>query len=170
MRTLDLVEVNERGIKLLSFSDRNFISDNSTVRVRKYRDKQKPIEEKKRYRNVSETFLKRPIYRDRNIDRINTPIVPKGTDNGFGSFWQAYPKKIGKGAAQKKWEGLKRLHRLPPIEQIISAIEKQKTWPQWEKDEGQFIPNPATWLNQSRWEDEPTEGGKPEWMRQLSEN
>lgn len=169
LRTLDLIEVNDRGIKLLSFSDRNFISDNSTIRVRKYREKREPMTEKKRFGNVSETFLKRPIDRDRNIDikHINTPIVPKGTSNGFDEFWKAYPKKIGKGAALKKWEGLKRLHRLPPVELIIAAVENQKTWEQWQKDEGQFIPNPATWLNQGRWEDQQTEGG-PKWIQELS--
>jgi hypothetical protein len=30
----------------------------------------------------------------------------------------------------------------------------QKTSAQWQKDNGQYIPNPATWLNQGRWDDE----------------
>lgn len=97
------------------------------------------------------------------------PLPPKGGCNGFDEFWKSYPKKIGKGAALKKWEGLKRLHRLPPLETIVAAIEAQKSWEQWQKEEGQFIPNPATWLNQGRWDDQPPEGGKPEWMRNLSE-
>jgi hypothetical protein len=25
---------------------------------------------------------------------------------------------------------------------------------QWRRDDGRFIPHPATWLNQRRWEDE----------------
>lgn len=95
------------------------------------------------------------------------PLPPKGESNGFDSFWLAYPKKIGKGAALKKWEGLKRLGRLPPIQQIVAAVEKQKTWDQWQKDEGQFIPNPTTWLNQSRWDDEQATGG-PTWIQELS--
>jgi hypothetical protein len=43
------------------------------------------------------------------------PLPPKGGNNGFDVFWLAYPKKIGKGAALKKWEGLRRLGRLPPV-------------------------------------------------------
>ncbi len=35
-----------------------------------------------------------------------------------------------------------------------TAIEVQKQSEQWTKDNGRFIPNPATWLNQGRWEDE----------------
>ena len=33
-------------------------------------------------------------------------------------------------------------------------MEYQKGSRQWRENNGQFIPNPATWLNQGRWEDE----------------
>ena len=44
---------------------------------------------------------------------------------------------------------------------MLAAIEKQKASAQWQENGGQFIPYPATWLNQNRWEDElpkPTAG------------
>lgn len=69
----------------------------------------------------------------------------------FDQFWKSYPKKIGKGAARKAFEKGKCAAK---IAAIIRAIEKQCTSDQWRKDGGQFIPNPATWLNQERWEDE----------------
>jgi hypothetical protein len=68
----------------------------------------------------------------------------------FDSFWMAYPKKVGKDAAQKSFYKLKVDKEL--IQSILSAIEVQKKSNQW-KDK-QFIPNPTTWLNQRRWEDE----------------
>jgi hypothetical protein len=37
---------------------------------------------------------------------------------------------------------------------MVAALERQGQWPQWRKDGGQFIPHPATWLNQGRWADE----------------
>ena len=37
---------------------------------------------------------------------------------------------------------------------MLNAIKIQKQSEQCQKDNGQFIPNPATWLNQKRWEDE----------------
>jgi len=37
---------------------------------------------------------------------------------------------------------------------ILASVEAQKTSRQWTKVNGAFIPHPATWLNQSRWEDE----------------
>jgi hypothetical protein len=36
----------------------------------------------------------------------------------------------------------------------VPAVEAQKKSKQWQKDDGQYIPNPSTWLNQGRWDDE----------------
>jgi len=70
----------------------------------------------------------------------------------FDLFWQAYPKKVGKGAAKKAWKKIKPSKSL--LETILIAIKQQKDSDQWQKDKGQFIPMPSTWLNQERWEDE----------------
>ncbi len=69
----------------------------------------------------------------------------------FDVFWKSYPKKIGKGAARKAFEKGKCAAK---IEVILKAVEYQSASDQWRKDGGQFIPNPATWLNQERWEDD----------------
>ena len=37
---------------------------------------------------------------------------------------------------------------------MIAAIAEQEKSEQWQKEGGQFVPNPATWLNQGRWDDE----------------
>ena len=91
---------------------------------------------------------------DKSINTKTTPISPRG----FEEFWEAYPKKVGKGEAVKKWAKLK-----PPLEKVLSTLEWQKASDQWSKDNGQFIPNPTTWINQCRWEDE-----KPNDMSQVS--
>lgn len=70
----------------------------------------------------------------------------------FDTFWSAYPKKVGKDAAQKAFE--KRKPDDPMVGDMIRAIDKQKSSEQWQRDGGQYIPNPATWLNQGRWMDE----------------
>jgi len=70
----------------------------------------------------------------------------------FERFWEAYPKKIGKGAALRAFKAVKQVNDLLPV--ILTAVERQKQSEQWRKDNGQFIPNPTTWLNQGRWEDE----------------
>ena len=71
----------------------------------------------------------------------------------FDRFWASYPNKTGKQAALKTWSKLKPSAEL--TESILAAVEYQKTWDRWTKDGGRYIPNPATWLNQGRWEDEP---------------
>lgn len=84
------------------------------------------------------------------------PKPPKGpADDRFDQFWQAYPKKVGKAAALKAWEKAK-----PDLQAVLKALEWQKQSDQWRKDGGQYIPNPATWLNQGRWDDAPVEAGQ----------
>lgn len=70
----------------------------------------------------------------------------------FSIFWASYPKKVGKGAAEKSWKKIRPTKDL--LEKMLNAIETAKQSMQWNKDNGQYIPNPATWLNQKRWEDE----------------
>lgn len=69
---------------------------------------------------------------------------------GFDEFWKAYPKKKNKIDAQKAFVKVK-----APLQTLLSAIEHQKQSEQWKKNNGQFIPYPATWLNRGAWEDEP---------------
>ncbi len=69
---------------------------------------------------------------------------------GFETFWQAYPRKVGKVAAFKSWKRLK-----PPVEEVLSGIQRWSATEQWRKEGGQFIPYPATFLNQRRWQDDP---------------
>jgi hypothetical protein len=86
-----------------------------------------------------------------NTDK--NPLADKPAD-AFAKFWAVYPNKKAKGSAEKVWAKLKPDHQL--AETIISAVQKHKLSVDWTKDDGQFIPHPATWLNAKRWEDEVT--------------
>lgn len=79
------------------------------------------------------------------------PVGADVTAERFDAFWNAYPKKVGKGAAEKIFKKLKPSGDL--LQKMLDAIEVQKQSDQWKRDNGQYIPNPATWLNQTRWED-----------------
>lgn len=70
----------------------------------------------------------------------------------FLQFYSAYPKHIGKEPAWKAWQ--KRNGDLPDIKTLLQKIENQKNTENWKKENGAFIPHPATWLNNARWEDE----------------
>lgn len=91
----------------------------------------------------------------------NPPIIPPKRGGGHGgvnyppdflAFWAAYPRKVAKGTAYRAWAKLKPDPSL--LKAILKAIEKQKRTEQWQRDGGQYIPYPATWLNARRWEDE----------------
>jgi hypothetical protein len=67
----------------------------------------------------------------------------------FDSFWSVYPRKVGKDKALAAFEKID-----VPVQVLIDAVIAQKGTNQWQRDNGEFIPHPATWLNGKRWEDE----------------
>jgi hypothetical protein len=69
----------------------------------------------------------------------------------FAAFWDLFPKKHNRAAAARAWEALN-----PSVElqgQILQAVEAQKNWPAWSRENDRFIPSPANWLRDRRWED-----------------
>jgi hypothetical protein len=72
----------------------------------------------------------------------------------FKTFWAAYPQthRRGKGYAEQCWKKIKRPGETINI--ILAALEWQKESEHWTKSNGDFIPNPSTYINQRRWEDE----------------
>jgi len=68
----------------------------------------------------------------------------------FEEFWSKYPRKVAKRAAQKAWAKLSSQEQKSAVEALVTHNKYYQV-----KGTGQeFIPHPATWLNQGRWEDE----------------
>ncbi len=103
------------------------------------------------------------------VEQVNFELLPQDGDQGeeppagkkkytyppdFETFWEAYPRRVGKKAAEMAWKARKKEGALPPLPDVLRALEAQKNAPGWQRDGGQYIPNPATWLNQGRWDDE----------------
>lgn len=82
-------------------------------------------------------------------DRLGKDSIDNIGDS-FERFWSCYPKKVAKEYAQKAFD---KAIKKTDIETMLNALDKQKATEQWKKDNGRFIPNPSTWLNQGRWED-----------------
>jgi hypothetical protein len=89
--------------------------------------------------------------------RLGKDRLGKGTDipskvNGvpFEEFWIQYPKKVEKKMAEQKW------NRLPPEKQRLAMADlpARKLSRLWQKDGGRYIPNPTTYINGERWNDE----------------
>jgi len=95
---------------------------------------------------TSEVAEARPLQsRRRDTNRYITVIDPLNNIKGdFDSFWQQYPKKVGKGAAKTSYNrALKKVSHAD----IMAGLARYNPDPQ-------YICNPATWLNQERWSDE----------------
>ena len=85
--------------------------------------------------------------------RSCSPSASGSAEDDFAAFWKHYPKKVAKPQAIKAWNKVKPTGQT--IADLMAGLERQKSSSDWLKDGGQFIPHPATWLNQRRWEDEP---------------
>lgn len=93
-------------------------------------------------------------YKNNNTSNNNTT---RACARGFDRFWAAYPRKVGKGAAERSFERIRPDAAL--LDGMLRAIETQRQSDTWLRG---YIPNPATWLNQRRWEDEPDGVAAPE--------
>lgn len=82
-------------------------------------------------------------------DSLTSPKVD--VSELFEKFYSEYPKKKSRGQAEKAFAKLKPNEQL--VDQMILAIGKAKTSDDWKKENGQFIPHPATWLNATGWLD-----------------
>jgi hypothetical protein len=78
----------------------------------------------------------------------HTPLVP----SRFDEFYNKYPKKVGRKQAQKAWDNLKPLPAL--INRIVDDVEKRVSLGDWDLNRKQYIPNPSTYLNGQKWEDD----------------
>lgn len=75
-------------------------------------------------------------------ERASRPLVEFENE-----FWPLYPNKVGKDAARKSWE--KAVGRAP-VSEIMAGLRQYAA-----KTDDRPWCNPATWLNQGRWADEP---------------
>jgi hypothetical protein len=118
----------------------------------------------------SRYYFKVPVLADTDVVTVANPVtvttivrgkkeitieIDKVSDwnKDFDQFWNIYPCKVSKQAALQAWKKLKPNGQL--CEQIIAAVKNAVDEnPQWTQQNGKFIPHPATYLNNRRWEDE----------------
>jgi uncharacterized protein YdaU (DUF1376 family) len=79
----------------------------------------------------------------------------------FEAWWKLYPRKIGKGQAEKAYAiALKRPEVTPDV-----LLDRMTAWASTlNGTEPKYIPHASTWLNGRRWEDDqppPSGGGEP---------
>ncbi len=94
-------------------------------------------------------------------ENTNTPLTPhRGEERvSFDRFWWVYPKKLNREAALRAWESLAPDAAL--VEAILAALKDQARSEAWRREDGRFIPQPARWLRDRRWEDEQSVPAQP---------
>lgn len=68
----------------------------------------------------------------------------------FEDWWDLYPKKVGKQAALRAWRKACKVAGSGGLERALESH-----LPSMRTKETRFVPNPATWLNEGRYDDEP---------------
>lgn len=118
-------------------------------------------EDKKRYERE-----RKQQYRDSKKDGVAGKSDPVAGGNGAGKpeeenggdevgeafelFWAAYPKKKARIDARKAFETN---DCVKVMSKIMESLKAFVVSPDWTKDGGQYIPYPATWIRDHRWED-----------------
>ena len=157
-KELGLVEIIDNGAIYMT-KIQNYIGKSSTEadRKRQYREQieRDKCPDKSQDKGEDKTEDKCPDKSTPEIE-IEKDIDLDIRSCAFETFWNAYPKKKAKAAAEKAFKRIKVDDTL--LTTMLSALEIQKRSKQWQ--DKQFIPYPATWLNQRRWEDEMDETPK----------
>lgn len=122
----------------------------SNTEIEKEKEKERELE----LETEEETELK-ALSPNGEVSARNKAEVISYEEIAFNEFWSAYPKKVNKKGCYKSFCKIKNLKQEMPL--IMAALERFKASKGWQKDNGQFIPHPTTWINQERWKDEQIE-------------
>lgn len=146
LKTAGLVDGDKR-LRPHGWEKRQYKSDTSTERVKRFRE---------RSSNVAVTVDETGPDTDTDTEQKQIKKTNKKSRSAssaeFDQFWNCYPKKVGRGAAEKAWLKAIAVTTAEEITRVVQAYP-------WGEDK-QFIPHPATWLNQRRWQDQ-IDDGKP---------
>ena len=141
-KNINVIRVSDDGNPATTkdTDDKSTQSKVKESKVKKNTKPSRPTDEKKGKKDESKDDKPKPL-----------------TEQRFDEFWALYPKKVGKKVAFTSWKKAKVNKELH--EKIIKAVTMAKNTEQWQRENGRFIPNPSTWLNQGRWDDEYEEVG-----------
>lgn len=110
------------------------------------------------------------VHTNHPITTLEPPTIGQGSD--FDAFWDAYPRKVKKTGARKKFLALS---KKVPASEIIRGAERYAL--AMRDTDAKFISHPTTWLSNGCWEDEdaqsPLSGARTEqqgrWAKMRAE-
>lgn len=116
-------------------------------------DNVKPLKQKKtKNANASATAMLVVSNCSSVLDTsVSNNITPKMKPSQFDTFWEEYPRKVGKGDARKAFD---KATKKTDFDTLMEGVRKYTEIAV--SMDTSFIPYPARWLNGERWQDEPT--------------
>jgi hypothetical protein len=78
---------------------------------------------------------------------------------GWDMFWAVWSKKASKKAAMKAWAKLN--PNLELVERICADVSERMESDEWTQEGRRYCPNPATYINGEKWEDEAAQEANP---------
>lgn len=102
-------------------------------------------------------------------DPTKDTTTPTADAADFTTWWETYPRKIGKAAAAKAYA---KARKSASADELMAGLANATAVWQASRTEPQFIPHASTWLNAGRWEDEQpalpgsAEAARPATLRQ----
>lgn len=149
---LGLIEILDTGaIYMLDLQTYIGRSSTEADRKRAYRDR---IESEKHHiqqitdkcpdKSPDKNPPKKEIEKERKKE-----IEKKDKTTLFTMFWSSYPKKQNKAYSEKIFNKISHSE----FEHIMYSLEKFCLSREWTNEDGKYVPNPSTWLNQQRWLD-----------------
>jgi hypothetical protein len=172
-----LIDVSESGATPHNWNGRQYVSDVSTSRVQRFRNKQIAVSG-----NANETFQKRPQSTEYRVQSTETPFphlaakgqtelaAPDLTDL-FDALWSAYPAKgrTKKIACQQYFCGL--VGHLAGgavdamAERMMAPLRPGGKWKESEKWAKGYVQGLDTYLAQCQWDEEPERAGSGDVYR-----
>ncbi len=136
-------------IRMDRYHETQYLDEKSTLKIKdnkSYTEKNKgELKEWQPSGNQMEAQVKlsqvKPI-------KKNVPGKPGEYDPDFLKWYEIYPRKVGKPRAYKAWKKINPSTELK--RKMVTAILNHAQSQQWQDE--QYIPHPATWLNDERWE------------------
>jgi hypothetical protein len=136
-----------------NWHERQYKSDSSAERMKRHRDKKRdeaPVKTSDVTSDVTVTVQNRAETEQIQITEQKEETREDALLLEFDEFWNIWPHKVGKPAALKGFRGARKRSSLEEIcNGVFSYIRDKPHDRPWL--------NPATFLNQNRWEDQPAQ-------------
>jgi len=142
---------DRRGLSLPNFNEYNTSGNERSAGAKSAAQRQKEYRDRKK---ASDGDVTRDDESDvtRNRREEKRREEKKDVAASFDIFWAAYPRKEAKKDALSAFAKLNPNSELLTV--ILAAISTKAASADWTKENGKYVPLPASWLRAERWTDE----------------